>query len=895
MAPSLYLKTLGRLSLHASGPAGAEILANSKPLALLAVLATMPGGTASRDYVAELLWPGAPHNRARRSLRQALFQLSKRAGVELITADDSTLKLNAELLTVDLWEFDRAMGKADYEKSLDLCDGSFLATYDRKIEGELAHWVDAQNGRIRVGLEVASARFVTEALQEGDPKRAVKAASRYAEANPLDDAAQALLIRTHRALGSDVEALQAYERYRKLLKDALGDEPTEEMEKAVALAREALLAPFSGESLAGGVNGPDGLIAEWLARETKSRSRRDRWLVPGLAGGMVALTVVAVGWWAWGRWASDPLRITTLDRVAAVIPVALDVGAAGEVRIDASSVHTDTLGIGPLAHFRIVAPDGSRAASAVLDENGVNIALEDLVSGEVTRLTTEAQDEYPVHWSPDSRQVLGIEGRPANDDRDYLYHLVVYDIERGMQRRLSDVPVPFSEPYAAWSPSGARIAFSGRVSDGCQILVVNSDGSDSRPVSPVWEWASAPAWSPGGDRLAFAAMDYGAPHLYVVRSDGNDLHRVTGTASGDSWPMWLSDRVLAFVSDRGGGSDLWLLDIVTDEARPVTTLDEVRRTLAYAIPVPSSGWVDRLVIRPALNTVTPGQDVRFKVEALDPSGQSVSYEMMPVRWHLSDSAIGELSENGRLRVRALGSARLIASAGGWRADTLELAAHPLVVREMEPLLVDDWRRGIRRDLWLRFGDPLPQARPGGGPDGGGVFLNNGDDHYTSGVVSRRSFGLIKGLSVEVWGKAPFSGSQWETFMVDLFWTTPVDDGTDWRTAATQRLLTLDASGVRDSIVVHGQGTASRIAFPVDPSDWHLYALQIDSGGRVRFITDGQLRWTSPWTLKIGAESAVHIGLRGSSLGAEIAHGTVRVYSGERYVLPEESRPPPGTR
>ncbi|MGD8698239.1 MAG: BTAD domain-containing putative transcriptional regulator, partial [Gemmatimonadales bacterium] len=260
MPRSFYLKTLGRLSLHASGPDGAEVLANSKPLALLAVLATMPGGTASRDYMAELLWPGAPHSRARRSLRQALFQLSKRAGVELITTDDSTLTLDAGLLAVDLFEFDRAMGRADYEEVLDLCRGSFLATYDRKIEGELAHWVDAQNGRIRVGLEVASSRFVADALREDDPKSAVRAARRYAAANPLNDAAQALLIRTLRALGQDVEALQAYETYRKLLKETLGDEPTEEIEKAVALAREALLAPFGGESVDGGLNGsPDAL------------------------------------------------------------------------------------------------------------------------------------------------------------------------------------------------------------------------------------------------------------------------------------------------------------------------------------------------------------------------------------------------------------------------------------------------------------------------------------------------------------------------------------------------------------------------------------------------------------------------------------------------------------
>jgi hypothetical protein len=270
-------------------------------------------------------------------------------------------------------------------------------------------------------------------------------------------------------------------------------------------------------------------------------------------------------------------------------------------------------------------------------------------------------------------------------------------------------------------------------------------------------------------------------------------------------------------------------------------------------------------------------------------GEPVSYEALPVRWSLSDSAIGELSESGMLRVRALGSTQLIASAGGWRVDSLEMFSSALVARDVEPLLVDDWRQGIRSDLWIQFGDPLPVTRSYGGPEGAGVFLNNGDDHYSSGVVSRRSFKLRDGLSVEVWGRMPVIAGQWQTFMIDLFWTTPDDEGTDWKRANQSRLLTLDASGARDSIVLHGQGEASRVAFPPEPGDWHLYGLQVDAEGRVRLITDGELKWTSPWALEIDAESAVHVSLRGASLGTEIAHGVVRVYPGPRYVLPEGDR------
>jgi hypothetical protein len=109
---------------------------------------------------------------------------------------------------------------------------------------------------------------------------------------------------------------------------------------------------------------------------------------------MAALTVVAVGFWAWSNWA-DGLTVPgrAVDRVTAVVPLAIGVdGTVAEARIEAGDTRLDVSSTpaGPLAHFRVVAPDGSRAAYPVLDDNGVNIALEDLVSGAVTRLTTEA-------------------------------------------------------------------------------------------------------------------------------------------------------------------------------------------------------------------------------------------------------------------------------------------------------------------------------------------------------------------------------------------------------------------------------------------------------------------------------------------------------------------------
>ena len=70
----------------------------------------------------------------------------------------------------------------------------------------------------------------------------------------------------------------------------------------------------------------------------------------------------------------------------------------------------------------------------------------------------------------------------------------------------------------AWSPDGARLAFSTLG----EIHVVNSDGSGLRQITTdggLW-----PSWSPDGARIAFVAG--GA--LYTMRPDGSDIRLVPG-------------------------------------------------------------------------------------------------------------------------------------------------------------------------------------------------------------------------------------------------------------------------------------------------------------------------------------------------------------------------------
>jgi DNA-binding SARP family transcriptional activator len=217
------------------------LLGPSKSLAVLAVLATVPDHSASRDYLAELLWPEMEHGKARRALRQALHYLVTCAGEHLVRADDSDLALHTLTLKVDLHEFEKALQAGDDCRVVELYRGHFLAGLEGSGNQELDEWIECQDEYVRAGVEVACTRLVGRLLEEGDGPAATVYARKLVEINPLDEAGQLSLIRSLKAAGNLVGALQAYRSYRVLLKRALDDRPSADLERIAAAVREELV------------------------------------------------------------------------------------------------------------------------------------------------------------------------------------------------------------------------------------------------------------------------------------------------------------------------------------------------------------------------------------------------------------------------------------------------------------------------------------------------------------------------------------------------------------------------------------------------------------------------------------------------------------------------------
>ncbi len=206
----------------------------------------------------------------------------------------------------------------------------------------------------------------------------------------------------------------------------------------------------------------------------------------------------------------------------------------------------------------------------------------------------------------------------------------------------------------------------------------------------------------------------------------------------------------------------------------------------------------------------------------------------------------------------------------------------MVERDVPVFLAEDWTDGIEA-RWVPFGDPLPYSRPDGGP-GGGVFVSNGDQNWPSGVVSRHAFPLGEGLTLESWGRAPFSGRIYEGLMLSLSSRLPPEEGHEQWTPG--RPIKFEINGPRRDVHLYVDTDvtdAFDLPFPADPAGWHRYALQIESDGRLAYVFDGVVLWRSPLSV-VDPGMEVHVAVFGSSLETEILHGPVSVYGGVRYAV-----------
>ena len=107
----LRLRTFGGVTVEGpEGPLGGAA-AQRRMLAILSVLAVAGDRGVSRDRLLALLWPEGEPERARHALTQSLYHLKRALGRDDAIVSSGDLRLNPEVITSDVGEFDAGVPK----------------------------------------------------------------------------------------------------------------------------------------------------------------------------------------------------------------------------------------------------------------------------------------------------------------------------------------------------------------------------------------------------------------------------------------------------------------------------------------------------------------------------------------------------------------------------------------------------------------------------------------------------------------------------------------------------------------------------------------------------------------------------------------------------------------
>jgi len=144
----LRVHTFGRLHVRGSAGVVSGSAAQPRRLAILALLASAGDQGVTRDKVLAYLWPDTEEERARPVLNQAIYALRQDLGSDDVIQGTRALRLNPELISSDIAEFEEALTRGRLEDAVGRYAGPFLDGFRLPGAPEFDRWVEEE----RAGL-----------------------------------------------------------------------------------------------------------------------------------------------------------------------------------------------------------------------------------------------------------------------------------------------------------------------------------------------------------------------------------------------------------------------------------------------------------------------------------------------------------------------------------------------------------------------------------------------------------------------------------------------------------------------------------------------------------------------------------------------------------------------
>src|SRR5882762_1192354 len=226
----LILELLGTLSLRDETRPVPVAAQQKRPLGLLAILGL--GGTPglSRDRIEAYLWPESSAARAQHALDQTVYAIRHALSSDVILATARELRLNPELVRVDVWEFEEAIRAGQWTGAVGHYKGPLLDGFHFADSHELESWIETNRTRLRLEYQRALEFLADAAGKVGDHSQTVMWLRRLATSDPLSAGTTKRLMLALAAAGDRAGAVQYARVYQELVRQELEMEPDSEIE-----------------------------------------------------------------------------------------------------------------------------------------------------------------------------------------------------------------------------------------------------------------------------------------------------------------------------------------------------------------------------------------------------------------------------------------------------------------------------------------------------------------------------------------------------------------------------------------------------------------------------------------------------------------------------------------
>jgi Tol biopolymer transport system component len=235
-----------------------------------------------------------------------------------------------------------------------------------------------------------------------------------------------------------------------------------------------------------------------------------------------------------------------------------------------------------------LSPDGSRIVFfSERDLFSVDLFVADARTGEIIRKITDTATD--PHF--DSLQFLSSAGAWDHAGKRFVFPgiskgqpiLTIVDVERGRTEREIQIKEVDEILNPAWSADGRFIAFSGLVGGFNDLFVYDLGASTLRRLTNDAFAELDPDWAPDGRSIVFSTdrftstlptLAIGSVKLASIDVSSGAVREVGGFADAKNIsPQFTPDgRALYFLSDRGGVTNVYHLDLASGRTRQVTNL-----------------------------------------------------------------------------------------------------------------------------------------------------------------------------------------------------------------------------------------------------------------------------------------------------------------------------------